>query len=184
MVRFPWRRGSDDPGGEPERNDRNGESESDDPGGGTDTGDPADEERTPDHDERAGPGGRAGPGESGDERTEGVGEDPFADYDEKPVVSCQFQDGRLTVYPEVVHVERAPGSKFSDKWIAMNQVRGVSYVERLVIHYIQIEQVDFEADEPSFLSTPVDENTLHFGHGKRDCARQARDAILERASAD
>jgi len=102
--------------------------------------------------------------------------------DEEPVVTCRFQDGTLTVYEEMVRIERASGSRFSEKWIPMNQISGVSYAERLVIHYIQIEQRDFDASEPGLFSSPVDENTLHFGHGKRECARQARDAVLERAS--
>ena len=102
--------------------------------------------------------------------------------DEDPIVSCEFQDGTLSVYEKLLHIERHSGSKFDDKWIAMNQVRGVTYVENIVIHYIQIEQVDFENSTGGMFSSPVDENTLHFGHGKRACAKRARDAILERTT--
>lgn len=101
---------------------------------------------------------------------------------EEPVVSCEFQDGTLSVYEELLHIERHSGSKFDDKWIAMNQVRGVTYTENIVIHYMQIEQVDFENSTGGMFSSPVDENTLHFGHGKRACAKRARDAILERTT--
>jgi len=66
----------------------------------------------------------------------------------------------------------------------MNQVRGIDHSDGIVIGYLQIEQVDFDGDEAGFLSAPVDENTLHFGHGRRDCAEQARGAILERADVE
>ena len=120
-----------------------------------------------------------------DDHTDHSGEhtDPSDDAD-APLVSCQFQDGTLSVYEDILEITRPSRSKFDDKWIAMNQVRGITYKERFVIHYIQIEQVDFENDSESFLSTPVDENTLHFGGGMRPCAREARDAILERIETD
>lgn len=108
-----------------------------------------------------------------DERKEGAEEDP--------IVTCTFQDGTLSVYDDVVHIDRPRRSDFSEKWIALNQIQGVTYADRFVIHYIQLHQRGFENDEASLLSTPVDENTLHFGGGKKDCARRARDAILERA---
>ena len=153
MVRLPWRRISPEGGDE-----ESSEGENDD---GTDEGESAGSPR----------------------ESDATDEPRDPSKDEEPVVSCQFQDGKLSVYDDVLHIERASGSKFSDKWIAMNQVRGVTYTERLLIHYIQIAQTDFVNDEEGFLSTPVDENTLHLGHGKRDCARRARDAILERAPA-
>lgn len=106
--------------------------------------------------------------------------DDSSDSEDDPLVSCQFQDGTLLVYEDRLKIERPSRSKFDDKWIAMNQVRGVRYEERLVIHYIQIEQVDFENDTEGFLSSPVDENTMHFGGGMRKCAREARDEIRSR----
>ena len=108
--------------------------------------------------------------------------DDRSDYhrDVEPVVSCQFQDGELFVFEDQLFIERSRRSTFSDKWIALDQVRDVTYAKRLVISYIQIEQEAFDNSEGGVLSTPVDENTLHFGRGKRECARDARDAILER----
>jgi hypothetical protein len=103
------------------------------------------------------------------------------DEDEEALVSCNFQDGTLSIYEDRIHIERVSRSKFADKWIAMNQVSDLDHSEGIVIGYLQIEQVDFDNDEAGFLSAPVDENTLHFGHGRRDCAEQARDAILERS---
>ena len=107
-------------------------------------------------------------------------DDHSAEERADPIVVCRFQDGTLAVYDDRVKIERPSRSKFDEKWIAINQIRSVTYRERLVIHYIQFEQVDFENDGEGFLSTPVDENTLHFGRGKRPCAREARDAIRER----
>lgn len=98
----------------------------------------------------------------------------------EPIVSCQFQDGELLVYRDSVTIERAKPSKFDDKRIALHDVVEVIYRKRLVISFIQIEQRGFETDDASLLSTPVDENTLHFGRGKRDCAQRARDEILSR----
>jgi hypothetical protein len=100
------------------------------------------------------------------------------------LVSCDFQDGTLSVYEDRIHIERVSRSKFGDKWIAMNQVRGVEHSDGIVIGYLQIQQVDFDGDEAGFLSSPVDENTIHFGHGRRDCAEQARDAIREQADVE
>ena len=152
MVRLPWRRDSSDAEDE--------ELAEGDVSAG-DTTASADEEREPD------------PAEAD---ADDVG-DPT---DEDPLLACQFQDGKLSVYDDVLHIERASGSKFSDKWIPLTEVTGVTYTERLLIHYIQIQQRGVDNDEEGFLSTPVDENTLHLGHGKRDCARKARDTILER----
>lgn len=98
----------------------------------------------------------------------------------EPVVSCQFQDGTLLVHRDAVTIERARRSKFDDKRIDLRDVEGVTYRKRLVISYLQIDQRGFESDDASFLSTPVDENTVHFGRGKRDCAKRARDEILSR----
>ena len=51
----------------------------------------------------------------------------------------------------------------------------------LTIGYLQVERAGVEGDTAGLLSDPVDEGTVHFGRGQRDCAREARDAILERA---
>lgn len=99
-------------------------------------------------------------------------------------MTCKFQDGTLKIHEDRVVIERARRSKFDDKEIAMDQVRGITYSKRLVISYLQIEQVDVENSEGSLLSTPVDENTLHFGRGKRSCAKRARDEVLSRANAE
>lgn len=102
----------------------------------------------------------------------------------EPVVSCQFQDGTLLVHRNAVTIERARRSKFDDKRIDLRDVEGVTYQKRLVISYLQINQRGFETDEASLLSTPVDENTLHFGRGKRDCAKRARHEILSRLAGE
>ncbi|PSP29075.1 hypothetical protein BRC65_00935 [Halobacteriales archaeon QH_2_65_14] len=107
-----------------------------------------------------------------------------SDVEVDPLVQCTFQDGTLVVGEDLVYIQRPSRSKFEDKRIEMEQVESVTYVERLVISYIQIGQVGFETSDPSFLTTPVDENTLHFGRGKRDCAKRARDAIQKSVRAD
>jgi hypothetical protein len=101
---------------------------------------------------------------------------------EAVVVSCECQDGTLLVTDDAVHIRRSSRSKFADRRIDLAEVRDVVYAPRLVIGYVQIEQAGFETDEASRLSTPVDENTVHFGRGKRACAERASDAILERVS--
>ena len=106
--------------------------------------------------------------------------------DEVPIdgdvtVTCAFQDGSLYVGESAVYIDRAARSRFDDKRIDFAGIREVTYEQRLVISYLQIEQDDVEAADGSLLSTPVDENTLHFGRGKRDCARRARDAIRDGA---
>lgn len=111
--------------------------------------------------------------------TEGDDETPH-DFDIEPVISCRFQDGKLFVFEDQLFIERPGRSKFPEKWIALDKVQDVTYAKRLVISYIQIEQREFDTSEQGLISSPVDENTLHFGFGKRDCARKARDAILER----
>ena len=106
--------------------------------------------------------------------------------DEVPIdgdvtVTCAFQDGSLYVGESALYIDRAARSRFDDKRIDFAGIREVTYEQRLVISYLQIEQDDVEAADGSLLSTPVDENTLHFGRGKRDCARRARDAIRDGA---
>jgi len=114
-----------------------------------------------------------GGSDEGDESAPDVAED--AD----PIVICEFQDGTLHVFDDRIVIERTSRSKFADKTIPLTEVRGVTYAKRLVISYIQIEQAGVENDTGSRLSTPVDENTLHFGRGKRSCAERARDTIQE-----
>jgi hypothetical protein len=106
--------------------------------------------------------------------------------DEAPIdgdvaVTCAFQDGSLYVGESSLYIDRSARSQFDDKQIDFAGVRDVTYERRLVISYLQIEQDGVEPADGSLLSTPVDENTLHFGRGKRDCARRARDAIRDGA---
>lgn len=119
--------------------------------------------------------------DSGDERADNSEEsEPREKEQEDAIITCECQDGTLSVYETEVFLERTSRSKFADKPIAMNEITGVKYSEGIVIGYIQIEQVDFENSDGGTFSAPVDENTLHFGHGKRDCVSEGRDAILER----
>jgi len=111
----------------------------------------------------------------------GVPEEPD---DETPVVTCEFQDGILRVYDDRVVVDRGDASSFDSKTVPVAEILDVTYAGRFVIGYLQIDQDGVPRDGASRLSTPVDENTLHFGRGKRDCAKRARDAILERIAAE
>ncbi len=119
-----------------------------------------------------------------DARSDGDGTDDEAPGpdDADPVVSCTFQDGTLAVYDDRVVVDRGGASSFESKAIPTDEIRDVTYDGRIVIGYLQIDQDGVPRDGASRLSTPVDENTLHFGRGKRDCAKRARDAILERSN--
>lgn len=94
-----------------------------------------------------------------------------------PLVACDFQDGVLAVYDDGIHINRKPPSKFDDKWIPHTEIRSVHYEKRIVISYLQIQQEGFENDTASMLNTPVDANTLHLGRGKRECAKDAKEAI-------
>lgn len=104
-------------------------------------------------------------------------DDPRADVDAEPVLVCDFQDGTLFVYPDHVYLARAGPSQFEDKAIARSEITDVTY-SKGSISYLQLEQQDFENDDGGFLSSPVDENTLHFGRGGRDCAQRAREELL------
>lgn len=110
----------------------------------------------------------------GDEETP---EDPRDDLAADPIMVCAFQDGTLYVYPDHVYIARAGPSKFDDKAIARTEITDVTY-SKGSISYLQLEQVDFENDDGGFLSSPVDENTLHFGRGGRDCAQRVREELL------
>lgn len=113
---------------------------------------------------------------SGDDGTaEG---DPRGGVDVEPVLFCEFQDGTLFVYDDHVFIERAGPSKFEDKAIPRDKITDVTYEKRIAIGYLQFEQAGFENAAGGFLTTPVDENTLHFGRRDRDCAERARDEIL------
>ena len=113
-------------------------------------------------------------------RTNGS-EDEVDTAEAESVVSCTFQDGMLYVYDGWLHIERPGRSKFSGKEIELSDVRGVTYEKRLIISYLQVDEVGVENDEGGLFSAPVDENTLHFGRGMRGCAEQARDAIRDGA---
>jgi hypothetical protein len=98
------------------------------------------------------------------------------------VVVCEFQDGTIAVYDDRVVIERVSRSKFDDRTIPLEEVTGVDYSKGITIGYLQVQQTGFDASSGGLLSDPVDENTVHFGRDGRDCASEARDAILERAS--
>jgi hypothetical protein len=116
-------------------------------------------------------------GEGGDDA--GAGDvDPLEDPGEDPLVECAFQDGTLFVYDDHVYIERAGPSKFDDKSIPREEITDVRYSKGLVIGYLQFEQVGVENASGGFLTSPVDENTLHFGRGARDCAERAREEVL------
>jgi hypothetical protein len=99
------------------------------------------------------------------------------------IVVCTFQDGTLAVYDDRVLIERVDRSRFEDGTIPAAEISGVDYDEGITIGYLQIERAGVEPDSGGLLSDPVNENTLHFGRGDRECARNARDAILSRAQA-
>lgn len=103
--------------------------------------------------------------------------DPRDDVDAEPLIVCEFQDGTLYVYPDHVYIARSSHSTFEDKAIARSEITDVTY-SKGSISYLQLEQVDFENDDGGLLSSPVDENTLHFGRGGRECAQQAREELL------
>ena len=112
-------------------------------------------------------------------RSEDGEDSPPGGLDEvEPLLTCAFQDGTLYVYDDHVFVERAGPSRFSDKTIPRDEITDVTYSKGLVIGYLQVEQVGVENDPGGFLSSPVDENTLHFGRGGRDCAEEAREELL------
>ncbi|PSQ02308.1 hypothetical protein BRC92_09220 [Halobacteriales archaeon QS_4_69_31] len=113
------------------------------------------------------------------------GDSEGEDGDEGPhpdaIVACEFQDGTLAVFEDEVVIERVPRSKFLDKTIPLSEVTGVEYEGGITVGFLQVTQRGVETDSEGFLSDPIDENTLHFSRGGRACAKEARDAILERA---
>lgn len=99
----------------------------------------------------------------------------------EPVVSCGFRGGTLSVYEDRVVFERSSGSMFEDKTVPMAEVSDVEFSSGILSGYIQVVQSGVDPDDGGLFSHPIDENTFHFPRGKEDCARRARDALLERA---
>jgi len=97
------------------------------------------------------------------------------------VVACEFQDGTMAVYEDEVVVDRPRRSKFVDTTIPAAEITGVDYSEGITVGYLQVEQAGVKVDRGGMFSDPINRNTVHFGRGQRECAREARDAILERA---
>lgn len=104
--------------------------------------------------------------------------DPRPDIETEPVITCAFQDGTLYVYEDHVFIERAGPSKFEDKIIPRSELVDVIYEKGIAIGYLQLEQSGFTTDEGGFLTSPIDENTLHFGRRDRACAERAREELL------
>jgi hypothetical protein len=121
------------------------------------------------------------PWRSGDDGDEDEAED---DDFEESLVSCSCQDGSLSVYDDRVQIERPSSSKFETKSIPTDEIRDVSYSSGRIIGYLQIEQAGIDPAEGGRFSAPVDENTLHFGYGTRDCAQKARNRIFEQMEPD
>ncbi|WP_144901231.1 hypothetical protein [Halobellus captivus] len=124
--------------------------------------------------------GRGGGGDGGGSRAERTAASEDASPDERHAdarLTCRFQDGTLAVYDDRVEIERVDRSRFGDKTISADEIRGVDFSKGITIGYLQIEQVGVAVDEGGLLSDPVNENTLHFGRGGRDCATRARTEI-------
>lgn len=98
------------------------------------------------------------------------------------VVVCECQDGTLAVYEDEVVIDRVARSKFDDVTVPMDEIAGVTYEAGITMGYVQIERVGADLDSGGLLSDPVDPYTLHFQRSGRECTREARDAILERAT--
>jgi hypothetical protein len=116
-----------------------------------------------------------------------MAEDTDADTDadrdphrEDPVVSCDLQNGSLSVYEDGVVIERSSNSMFEEKFLPMGEIWDVTYSGGFLSGHIQIKQDGVDHDEGGLFSHPVDENTLHFPRTKRSEAKAAHDAILER----
>jgi hypothetical protein len=98
------------------------------------------------------------------------------------IVVCAFQDGTIAVYPDRVEIERTKRSRFEDKTIPTDEITGVDFATGITIGYLQVEQVGVDVDAGGLLSDPINENTVHFSRGGRDCAKTAREEILTHAS--
>jgi len=128
-----------------------------------------------------GSGDDSGDGESED-GGDGDDESEEGTTDREPLVSCTLQGGTLSVYADLVSIERSSSSMFEDKQIPMGEIRDVDLTRGILTGHIQIRQVGLEPDEGGLLSHPVDENTLYFPRMRPGCAERARDAILERST--
>jgi hypothetical protein len=113
---------------------------------------------------------------------------PWRDGDEESenphidaLVVCAFQDGTIAVYPDRVVIDRPGRSRFDDATFPLESVIGVDYDEGITVGYLQVEIDGVTSDPSGLLSDPVNERTVHFGRGNRECAREARDTIRERA---
>jgi hypothetical protein len=115
-----------------------------------------------------------------DGEARGDGTDSVDEHADATVV-CEFQDGTIAVYEDRVVIERVGRSTFDGETIPATEIRGVDYSEGITIGYLQVEQTGVEVDAGGLLSDPVNENTVHFGRGNRECARTARDEILSLA---
>jgi len=124
----------------------------------------------------------ASPEAAGDADGDGTGTAGETDDHTGAVVVCEFQDGTLAVYEDRVVIDRASRSRFDDRTVPTDEITGVVYEAGITVGYVQVEQAGVDLGSGGMLSDPVDRNTLHFGRGGRDCAREARDAILERAT--
>lgn len=103
------------------------------------------------------------------------------DDHEDAIVVCRFQDGTIAVYDDRVVIERVSRSRFDDRTFSYDEISGVDHDVGITIGYLQLELVGIEPDTGGLFSDPINERTVHFGRGNRDCAATARDAILERA---
>jgi hypothetical protein len=120
-------------------------------------------------------------GDRGDDTPETAADTVDEGGHPEAVVVCEFQDGTLAVYEDRVVVERPARSRFDDRTIPFNEISGVDFDGGITIGYIQLELVGVTPDTGGLLSDPVNERTLHFGWGDKECARRAQDAIVERA---
>ena len=121
---------------------------------------------------------RRGPDEAGDDASD---DDEQVDTHADALVTCRFQDGTIAVHEDRVVIERTRRSRFEDTDFQFETVVDVDYDEGITVGYLQLRIEGIDPDSGGLLSDPVNERTVHFGRGNRDCARAARDAILERA---
>ncbi|PSP57932.1 hypothetical protein BRC72_08280 [Halobacteriales archaeon QH_7_66_36] len=121
---------------------------------------------------------RRGSDEAGDDAPD---DDEQVDTHADALVTCRFQDGTIAVHEDRVVIERTRRSRFEDTDFQFETVVDVDYDEGITVGYLQLRIEGIDPDSGGLLSDPVNERTVHFGRGNRDCARAARDAILERA---
>ena len=121
---------------------------------------------------------RRGSDEAGDDAPD---DDEQVDTHADALVTCRFQDGTIAVHEDRVVIERTRRSRFEDTDFQFETVVGVDYDEGITVGYLQLRIEGIDPDSGGLLSDPVNERTVHFGRGNRDCAQEARDAILKRA---